>query len=118
MFEEARVKSCNAITDALNFKQNNGQITKAEKQKVRKQFCYAICGPYSMFVWKIDFWENDKEKSFRISTEAFLPARASPLVRVMGLEFPKDVLEIYCKLPQITVYNHLATSYEKQIVLV
>ncbi|MDE7290208.1 MAG: response regulator transcription factor, partial [Oscillospiraceae bacterium] len=28
-------------------------------------------------------------------------------------KFPKDVLEIYCTLPQITVYSHLTTSYEK-----
>ena len=50
MFEETRVKSCNAINGRIKIQsivQNNGQNSKAEKQKVRKRLCYAICGLYS-----------------------------------------------------------------------
>ena len=58
MLEETTVKSCYAITNALDFNRqnkNSGQNPIRIKHKVRKRLCYAVCGLYSMRVTGLGF---------------------------------------------------------------
>lgn len=62
--------------------------------------------------------KNDKEKSFRIFTEAILAAGRSPLVPLTGLELSNLFFVIFCEFKQMAVLRHLTASYSNSFIVI